>query len=539
MTCWSHVGRHALGRAGAVLALVCVATSAAAQAPAAPAQMNMADHRGALQGRVRNAQGAAVADTPVTAVNEENGAQFVATTDAQGAYAFGALPMGKYSVSTASAGLTTFRRRGVEITQDGKTQLDIALDPASAAAAAEGERQELLQKIATLEQRVADLETSTVLSEPETRVRRVEVFVDENGQEHDNPVPGSKPVITYQRERTYRRQTISEKIDAALEDAASHSVTVGVDAAVVTQFAQRRDGDLEVDDTAYALASADLFFTAGIAQNTLFFADIVGLSGAPPDDEIGALTLINGYKARLVAQNELHLREAWLRTELFGNRLALTAGRLDLTNYFDANAIVSDALVNNQMLGLAVNGTGVATEFDAKNGLRLKFGFQQSNTDATNLSDSMFTLSEVGYTLTPFGLSEGSYRLWFRTDNTAEDVLRKGVGVSFDQKLNAAVGVFFRYGQQQTDLDEDDRFYSFGVGFQRGLVFNPDDMWGVGYAQMDLASGDGEKLIEGFYNLLLTEKLRLSFHLSGILDSPATESSFKYIFPGIRLQAAF
>ena len=86
MTCWSHVGRHALGRAGAVLALVCVATSAAAQAPAAPAQMNMADHRGALQGRVRNAQGAAVADSPVTAVNEENGAQFVATTDAQGAY---------------------------------------------------------------------------------------------------------------------------------------------------------------------------------------------------------------------------------------------------------------------------------------------------------------------------------------------------------------------------------------------------------------------------------------------------------------------
>ena len=157
---------------------LCVATSAAAQAPAAPAQMNMADHRGALQGRVRDAQGAAVADTPVTAVNEENGAQFVATTDAQGAYAFGALPMGKYSVSTASAGLTTFRRRGVEITQDGKAQLDITLDAASAAAAAEGERQELLQKIATLEQRVADLETSTVLSEPETRVRRVEVFVD-------------------------------------------------------------------------------------------------------------------------------------------------------------------------------------------------------------------------------------------------------------------------------------------------------------------------------------------------------------------------
>ena len=57
-----------------------------------------------------------------------------------------------------------------------------------------------------------------------------------------------------------------------------------------------------------------------------------------------------------------HLKsvEAWLRTELFGQRVALTAGRLDLTNYFDQNALandeslqfISDALVNNQMLGL-------------------------------------------------------------------------------------------------------------------------------------------------------------------------------------------
>ena len=42
-----------------------------------------------------------------------------------------------------------------------------------------------------------------------------------------------------------------------------------------------------------------------------------------------------------------------------------------------------------------------------KNGFRLKFGLQQSNNDATNLSESLFTLSEVGYTFTPFALPEG------------------------------------------------------------------------------------------------------------------------------------
>jgi hypothetical protein len=481
------------------------------------------------------------------AVNAENGAQFTATTDAQGAYAFAALPVGRYDVSIASAGVVTFNQRGVEVAENQPRTLDITMNPANAAEAAVVEREELLQKIATLEQRITDLESNTVLSEPETRVRRVEVYVDETGGEHEEPVAGATPVVTYQRERVYRRQTISEKIDEALEDAENRNVKVGVDAAMGTQFAGRTHGENDPNSSAYALASADLFFTAGLAQYTVFFADIVGLSGAPPDAEIPSLTLLNGYTARLIRQNELNLREAWLRTELFGQRLALTAGRLDLTNYFDANAFandestqfISDALVNNQMLGLGSNGTGVATEFDPKNGVRFKFGFQQSNTDATNLSDSLFTLSEVGYTFTPFALPEGTTRVWFRTDNTPDDVLGKGLGFSFDQKLTPVVGLFARYGIQGLEADDRDHFYSAGVSFQNGLNVSPLDTWGVGYAHMDLVSGDREHLAEGYYNFHLTERLRLSFHLTHVLDQPEGGEKFGYLLPGIRFQASF
>ena len=528
-----------LGTAGAV----------SGQAPQTQKPMNMAnmDQRGGIRGTVRGANNAPVADTAVTAVDAANGARFEAMTDAQGAYAFGALPVGSYNITVLSAGLTAFRRQGVAVAADQNVQLDITLDAASAAQAADAERQDLLQQVADLKQRVTDLESNTVLSEPETRVRRVEVYVDENGNEYDQPVPGARPAITYRRERVYRRQTINEKIEEALADAEMNSVGIGVDAAITTQYAKRRKGGADlVDNHAYALASADLFFTAGIAQHTVFFADIVALSGAPPDAEIPSLTLLNGYTARLVRQNELNLREVWLRTELFGQRLALTTGRLDLTNYFDANALsndestqfLSDALVNNQMLGLASNGTGVAAEFDPKNGFRLKFGLQQSNTDATNLSDSMYTLSEVGYTFTPLALPEGSYRLWFRTDNTSEDI-RKGIGISVDQKLTNAVGLFARYGTQDLDDDGRDHYWSAGVGFQNGFIFNPQDTWGVGYSQMRLQSGDREKLVEGYYNLLLTERLRLSFHLTHALETPAGGEKFGYLLPGVRLQAAF
>lgn len=548
MTCrFGQVRRGGLTRTAVFSALLFSCGAAAAQTPAAPAQMNMAnmDHRGGIRGNVRAGAGTPAADTTVTATHAENGAQFVAATDAQGVYAFGALPVGRYNVTVTSEGLTAFRRQGIEVTADQNAQLDITLDAASAAQAADSERQALLQELAGLRQRVTDLEASTVLSEPETRVRRVEVFVDESGNEHDEQVPGSKLAVTYRRERVYRRQTISEKIEAALEDAETHSVSVGVDAAIGTQFAGRTKGSIDADRRAYALASADLFFTAGIAQNTVFFADIVGLSGAPPDAEIPTLTLLNGYTARLVRQNELNLREAWLRTELLGNRLALTIGRLDLTNYFDQNAtandettqFISDALVNNQMLGLANNGTGVAAEFDAKTGFLFKFGLQQSNTDATSLSDSMYTLTEVGYSFTPFALPEGTYRVWFRTDNTSP-IIRKGVGLSVDQKLNAAVGLFGRYGTQDVDGGRD-HYFSAGIGFQQGFIFNPQDTWGVGYSQLELASGEREKLTEGYYNIHMTERLRLSFHLTHVLDAPDSATTFGYILPGVRLQAAF
>ena len=544
MTCCRYRPAYAV-------AVLCVlfgttATARAQQAPTPQAPMNMADHRGAIRGTVRGADNAPLVETVVVAVDVMTGARFEAMTDAQGAYIFGALPVASYNVTVTSAGLLAFRRSGVAVTADQTQQLDINLTAAEAQQAADAERQELLQQVAELRQRVADLETSTVLSDPETRVRRVEGFVDADGQEHDEHVPGSKPVVTYRRERVYRRQTINEKIEEALADAEENNVRIGVDAAITTQFGKRTEGEEPLPDNhAYALASADLFFTAGIAQNTVFFADIVALSGNPPDAEIPSLTLLNGYTARLLEQNALNLREVWLRTELFGQRLALTMGQLDLTNYFDANALandesmqfLSDALVNNQMLGLSSNGIGAAAEFDPKNGFRLKFGLQQSNTEATNLSESLFTLSEVGYTLTPFALPEGNYRLWFRTDNSDEDI-NTAVGFSIDQKLTNAVGLFARYGGQEAGEDDRDHHWSVGIGFQNGFIFNPQDTWGIGYAETRFGA-DREKLVEGYYNLLLTERLRLTFHLAHVMDRPGDSERFGYLLPGVRLQAAF
>lgn len=522
-----------------------------------------------VTGRVANSQGGVIANAEATLralpppgspampnmpnmPNMPAATERTATAGADGMFTFSGVPAGEYVLQVDASG---FERTSQAVTVANQPQtLTMTLTPldipgaesVAASAAVVPDTQALLDRIKQLEQRLSDLESSTVLSEPETRVKRIEVYVDQNNNVHDEPVPGAKKQVTYQRERVYRRQWLTEKLEQAFADQDAKKIAVGVSAASVTQFARRTSGTGgEANGHAYQLNSADLLFAAGLAQYTSFFADVVGLSGAPPDAEIHSLTLLNSYTARLVRQNELNVREAWLRTELFGQKLALSAGRLDLTNYFDRNAVandetaqfISDGLVNNPMLGLATNGAGVAGVFDPKNGFAFKGGLQQSNTDATNLSQSLYTLAEVDYVARPKGLGEGSYRVWLRNDNSSTRN-RRGTGVSFDQKLTPIFGLFARYGTADA-VSGRDQFYSGGFQFQKGMVFNPDDYWGVGYAQTDLKTGDRERLAEGYYNFLISERLRLSFHLQHVFERPEGTPSVGFLLPAIRVQARF
>lgn len=399
-------------------------------------------------------------------------------------------------------------------------------------------------KVVELEQRVAELETNAVLSEPKTTVKRIEVWLDKDGNQHDEPVPGARKMVTYQREATSRRQAISEEIADALEDAESRRVQVGVNSTLTLQNAQQTKGRSWVaDGHSYTLASADITFTAGLAQNTIFFADVVGLTGNPPDSEVQGLTLLNSYTARLSRQQELNLREAWVKTELFNQKLDLTFGRLDLTNYFDRNAaandettqFLSDALVNNPVLGLSANGPGVAAVYEPYSSFAFKVGVQQSDPFAKSLARSIYGLAEVDYLMRPFGLPEGNYRVFVRTDNSTGRQ-RTAWGVSLDQKLNPFVTAFGRYGDGKVGPDKI-KFYSAGLQFTQGIVFNPDDNWGIGYAHTDFAGRD-EDLAEIYYNLHLTERLRFSPHLQYVHEGDGADTR-AFILPGVRLQAAF
>jgi hypothetical protein len=130
--------------------------------------------------------------------------------------------------------------------------------------------------------------------------------------------------------------------------------------------------------------------------------------------------------------------------------------------------------------------------------------------------------------------------VWYRVNRTDDPDHRykRGYGVSLDQKLSSPFTLFGRFGASQTDAKQD-YFYSAGFQLANGAVISPGDTWGAGYAHVDLGSGDKERLVEGYYNFSLTERLRLSFHLSHVLEKPAGGETLGFLVPGIRFQASF
>jgi hypothetical protein len=420
--------------------------------------------------------------------------------------------------------------------------------PAAPGAPANLDTAAILERLNAIDERLNNLETNVVLSEPKTIVREVERYVDPNGLEYDQPAAGRRPVLTYERQRVFRRQSIGEEIEDALAAEGASGVEIGVSSVTTVQGAikaagQNNDGDGHV----FGVTQADITFLAqSAALNTSFFADVVAIGGPGPDGEIPGLTLLNSQLARL-SNNRLQMREAWIRTELFGQRLGLTVGQLDLTNYFDRNAVandetfafISDALVNSQVLGLANNGLGIAAIWDPKRNYNFKFGVQQSEDDpnnpvATSLSNSLFSMAEFEYIATPFGLPEGHYRIWGRLDNsTGAD--RTAWGVSIDQKVTPTVTLFGRYGDGDVG-EERVRHFSAGVGFQSPFAINPLDAWGIGYSQTEIKNGPNQKLAEAFYNLYLTDALRLSFMLQYVYDNSVGAT---YVLPGTRFVVEF
>ncbi|MBT3921108.1 MAG: hypothetical protein HOF21_00890 [Nitrospina sp.] len=405
-----------------------------------------------------------------------------------------------------------------------------------------------------LEDRLMDLESKAVLSEPELIVKQKDIWVCDDGQEFDRPDRAKcrdgkelRKSFTYQREKVYRRQTISEKIEEALT--AEEGISMGVSATATVQQAigigsheNKAEGDL------FGIGSVDLLLIGKPALNTMFFVDIEAIGGFSPDTTISNISVLNSDNARRTNDRELNIREAWMKLELFEQQLSLYGGMLDLTNYFDANRVandedsqfITDTLVNNPLLGAPANGGGITAIYDPKTGVNFRWGIQRSDSASTGLTEEVFSVIEIGYLSHFITIPEGHYRVWYRFD---KDLGKENMayGFSIDQKLSASLTLFGRFGHKFTSdqFQDDDFFYSGGFQFKNRYTFSPGDYWAFGYQHTDLGTEIKESLIEGYYNFDLAESFKASFHLQYLFDSNSGGADKSYLLPGLRVHFDF
>ena len=305
--------------------------------------------------------------------------------------------------------------------------------------------------------------------------------------------------------------------------------------------------------------------------------DLETIGGNGPDTRFPTLAGLNGDAG--TTNDNVTVLEAYLEATFLKERLTLTAGKIDLTNYIDTNAFANSetgqfltgGFVNNAVLSAPDNGPGVRARYDLlpmpegkgdiKFGLYVEAGAMNGDRDGnTQTTDKFFEdvygAVEVGLTAEIYG-RKGNYRVWGFADGAAQKFNEQGVhrrytaygaGLSFDQELTDWLGAFVRLGYR----DPENLNYATQAAWMGGVQFSklipgrPDDALGLAYGEIKSAKRSApirpvrnEVVYEAYYRWHFTDQFHLSPVVQRVEDrSGNTGEDPLWVF-GARLQLDF
>ena len=92
----------------------------------------------------------------------------------------------------------------------------------------------------------------------------------------------------------------------------------------------------EPKDQTDAVGRADLVFNFKVGENTIAVIDLEATGGYGIDASVPSFAGLNGVAGS--TGDRFRFREAWVEHSALNDHLVLTAGKIDLSNYFDSNA---------------------------------------------------------------------------------------------------------------------------------------------------------------------------------------------------------
>jgi hypothetical protein len=303
--------------------------------------------------------------------------------------------------------------------------------------------------------------------------------------------------------------------------------------------------DRERKDRVDGSISADLKISKKISDHGLATVILSGAYGEGIDPRIPSWWGINGDAE---GDNDVYLKELWYEHKLFDDKLAFTIGKVDLTSYFDSNAVANDETTQFLSPGfvhsIAIefpddNGPGVRLQFIPMEILDISFGWADGDADWNELGKRSFFIGEIG--LHPkFSELQGNYRLysWFREHQKDDDFgvswrdrIRGrhrskdgwGLGLSLDQAINPNITLFARLGYQDKKVYEFNWAWSLGAEVKGSYWGRKEDVLGAAFGMAMISSDykdfkkavDGEPWVkENESHLELYYRFQLNKHIS-------------------------
>lgn len=419
------------------------------------------------------------------------------------------------------------------------------------------------KKFSTLEDMVYELKDRASLMDVTDEIRRVQEYVCRKGhvfpaQSENKKCPScglkQKKRSRFKLFKFARRESISERISAAVEEELERRVIIGASGTGIFQQLVNSDRQGRSVDSSgkksFVEGSTDLLFIAKPLLYTTFFLDLESIGGNGPDEIVGSSSGLNDDSGSLQDSDgvdRVSVREVWLQSFLLQERLRVVGGKIDLTNYFDSNTVANDettqfitsAFVNNPAMEQPGNGPGMLAFFDTRSGYTFGFGMQSIDNSGTNITDGIYGIAEIGYRSHLFFQQEGNYRLWGKTKGGTED--NNGFGVSIDQNLSTRLTAFGRYGANESEDNDASIESAWSAGLRlRSLFFSRvNDEVAIAFGMLDIVDGDEESAAEVYYKFQVNDRFAVTPSFQAVFDPAGKGSNDTAAVIGIRTQVEF
>jgi len=310
----------------------------------------------------------------------------------------------------------------------------------------------------------------------------------------------------------------------------------------------------EPKDHADVVGRADLVFNFKVGESTIAVIDLEATGGDGIDAQISSFSGLNGVAGS--TGDTTRFREAWVEHSALEDRLILTAGKIDMSNYFDSNAVANDengqflaaAFVHSAVLGVPSNGPGVRLEAKLAEPLTFGLGYGSGDADSADSFDHGFGIAELGYKLKT-GELEGNYRVYASLDGALPDAEAKlvqknaiGFGVSIDQQITDKLTLFARYGERDEDVYAVKKAWSAGGQYAGLIPDRNDDVLGFAYGQIQAigAIADSqEKLAEVYYKYKVNDQIEVAPVVQYLINPAGNSSTDNVVALALRTQISF